>query len=98
MIILKKPHNTEKMTLLAEKAGDKQYAFRVDRDATKTQIKTAIESLYTVKVDSLRTMVVRGKKRSRFSKAGFIEGKSSNFKKAIVTLRDGQTIDFYKNI
>lgn len=97
MSTLRKPHNTEKMTLLAEKLEKKQYAFVVDRDANKTEIRSAIESLYEVKVASIRTMVVRGKKRTRYSKAGFIEGQSNTYKKALVTLKEG-TIDFYKNI
>lgn len=98
MSALRKPHNTEKMTLLAERPGLKQYAFRVERDATKPEIKTEIEKLYDVKVASIRTLVVRGKKRTRYSKTAYIEGASSSFKKAIVTLQEGQAIDFYKSI
>lgn len=98
MSVLKKPHNTEKMTLLVERAGNNQYAFIVDRNAEKPAIKSAIESLYDVKVVSLRTMNYAGKKRSRYTKAGIISGKSANFKKAVVTLSEGDEIDFYKNI
>jgi large subunit ribosomal protein L23 len=98
MSALRKPHNTEKMTLMADRPGNKQYAFRVDPDASKVDIRSEIERLYEVKVSSIRTMVVRGKKRSRQSKSGFIQGASSTFKKAIVTLSEGQAIDFYKNI
>jgi large subunit ribosomal protein L23 len=98
MSILKKPINTEKMTQLGELADHKQYAFVVDKSASKVQIRTAIEAMYSVSVDSLRTINVRGKKRSRFSKSGFIEGKSPNYRKAVVTLASGQSIDFYKNI
>jgi large subunit ribosomal protein L23 len=98
MSVLRKPHNTEKMTLIADKASDKQYAFVVERDATKPAIKSAIEELYEVKIQTIRTMIVRGKKRTRYSKQGFIEGASVTYKKAIVTLQEGQAIDFYKNI
>ena len=49
-------------------------------------------------MDSVSTMIVRGKRRSRYSKKGVIRGKSPNYKKAIVTLKDGQEIDFYKHI
>ena len=86
------------MTQLGELKDHKQYAFVVDKAASKVQIRSAIETMYTVNVDSLRTVNVRGKKRSRFSKSGFIEGKSPNYRKAVVTLASGQSIDFYKNI
>lgn len=98
MSILKRPHNTEKMAILGEKLGEKQYAFLVDTSATKPQIKTAIEDLYEVKVKTLRTMNYAGKKRSRYTRTGIIAGKSANYKKAIVTLVSGDEIDFYKNI
>ena len=98
MSVLKKPLVTEKMTLLGEKEGEKQYGFVVDIKATKPEIKKAIEEMYEVEVKSLRTMVYAGKKRSRYSRAGVIMGKSPNYKKAIITLPEGQEIDFYKNI
>lgn len=98
MSVLKKPLVTEKMTLLGEKEGQKQYGFVVDLGAKKPEIKTAIQEMYDVNVVSLRTMIVAGKKRSRYSKSGVIEGRSSNVKKAIVTLAEGEEIDFYKNI
>ena len=98
MSILKRPLVTEKMTDFAEKDGQKQYGFVVDINATKPEVRKAIEELYEVNVESIRTMVYQGKKRARYTKSGFIQGKSPNFKKAIVTLQDGQEIDFYKNI
>lgn len=98
MSALKKPYITEKMTILGEKDAKKQYAFEVNIDATKPQIKAEIEKMYDVDVISLRTMVVNGKKRSRFTRAGVIMGKSPNYKKAVVTLKGDQSIDFYKNI
>ena len=98
MSVLKKPIISEKMARINERPGNKQYAFRVDLDAEKPQIKREIEAMYEVSVKSLRTMIVMGKKRNRYTKAGFISGKSSNYKKAIITLAEGQEIDFYKNI
>ena len=98
MSVLKKPLVTEKMINLGEKDGEKQYGFVVDINANKLEIKKAIEEMYEVEVKSLRTMVYAGKKRSRYSRAGVITGKSPNFKKAIITLPEGQEIDFYKNI
>lgn len=98
MNVLKRPINTEKMNLLGELPDFKQYAFEVSMDATKGQIKRSVEELYDVKVKSIRTMVVSGKKRVRYTKAGYIQGKSPNYKKALVTLDSGDSIDFYKNI
>lgn len=98
MSVLKKPLVSEKMELLNSRMSHKQYAFKVDLAAKKPEIKEAVEAMYDVEVESLRTMVVRGKRRSRYTRAGFIVGKSSNYKKAIVTLAEGDEIDFYKNI
>lgn len=99
MSILKKPLVTEKMTAMAEgRAAANQYGFVVEKSATKPEIRAEVERLYDVKVASIRTMVYAGKKRSRITKGGYIFGKSPNFKKAIVTLAEGQEIDFYKNI
>lgn len=96
MEILKKPIITEKMTMLGEKRN--QYAFRVDKRANKYQIRQAIQELYGVEVDSVNTMRYAGKTKSRYTKAGFVEGRTDSFKKAVVTLKDGQVIDFYSNI
>ena len=96
MSILKKPLITEKMTIKGEKF--KQIGFIVDRRATKPEIKNAIEKMYSVEVNSINTMIYAGKTRSRFTKAGAVTGKDAAFKKAIITLKDGQTIDFYDNI
>lgn len=98
MSVLKKPLVSEKMELLNERFPQKQYAFKVDLKADKSEIRAAVAEMYDVTVDSVRTMVVRGKRRNRHTRSGFITGKSSNFKKAIVTLAEGQEIDFYKNI
>jgi len=96
MEILKKPIITEKMTMLGEKRN--QYAFRVDKRANKYQIRQAIQELYGVQVDSVNTMRYAGKTKSRYTKAGFVEGRTDSFKKAVVTLKEGEVIDFYSNI
>ena len=75
-----------------------RYGFVVDKNANKIQIKGAVEEAYGVTVDSVRTMVCIGKKRTRGTKSGFISGKTKTFKKAIVSLAEGDTIDFYSNI
>ncbi len=91
-----KPLITEKMTELSEKRG--QYGFVVNRKANKLEVKQAIEKMYGVTVDSVNTMIIPGKKRSRNTKTKFIVGRTSAVKKAIVTLAEGDTIDFYSNI
>ncbi|QGY42836.1 50S ribosomal protein L23 [Maribellus comscasis] len=96
MEILIKPLVTEKMTDQAERFN--RYGFVVDRRATKPQIKKAVENLYNVSVDSVNTMVYGGKMKSRYTKGGIITGKTASYKKAIVTLVEGDSIDFYSNI
>ncbi len=96
MEILVKPLVTEKMTDQAERFN--RYGFVVDRRATKPQIKKAVENLYNVSVDSVNTMVYGGKMKSRYTKGGIITGKTASYKKAIVTLVEGDSIDFYSNI
>jgi large subunit ribosomal protein L23 len=97
MSILKKPIVTEKMTALSEKKAP-QYGFVVSMDANKFQIKSEIQRLYNVEVTSVSTLIVYGKKRNRSTKSRYITGQTSNYKKAVVTLKEGQEIDFYKNI
>ncbi|MCX6240325.1 MAG: 50S ribosomal protein L23 [Bacteroidetes bacterium] len=96
MRIIIKPIITEKMTRQGETLN--RYGFFVDRKANKLQIRKAIKDLYGVEVESISTMVVFGKKKSRYTKSGVISGRSSSRKKAIVTLAKGETIDFYSNI
>lgn len=96
MEILKKPLLTEKVTKLTEKLN--RYAFKVDTRANKIQIKGAIETMYGVNVEAVNTMRYAGKLKSRNTKAGSVSGRPSKFKKAIITLKDGETIDFYSNI
>jgi large subunit ribosomal protein L23 len=96
MGVLIKPLITEKAAMLSETKG--QYGFATKADATKPQIKAEIESMYNVEVDKIRTLVVAGKKKSRFTKSGVVNGKTSRYKKAIVSLKGDQTIDFYESI
>ena len=96
MIIIKKPVITEKMTAISEKLN--KYAFIVDVRANKLQIKEAVEDLYGVKVASVNTMRYDGKVKSRYTKSGVITRKRDAFKKAVVTLAQGETIDFFSNI
>ena len=96
MSIIIKPIITEKMTAQAEKLN--RYGFIVDKRADKLQIRKEDEDLYGVKVDSVNTIRYAGKRKSRYTKAGFVEGRTNAYKKAIVTLKEGQAIDFYSNI
>ena len=96
MEIIKKPVITEKMTENGEKQN--RYGFVVDKRANKVQIKQAVKEIYGVEVASVNTMNYSGKTKSRNTKSGLITGKTNSFKKAIVTLADGETIDFYSNI
>jgi large subunit ribosomal protein L23 len=96
MDILIKPIVTEKMTAQGESL--KRFGFIVDRRANKIQIKKAVEEMYGVNVLAVNTMVYAGKKKSRFTRAGVINGRSNSLKKALITLSEGETIDFYSNI
>lgn len=96
MDILIKPLVTEKMTQQSERYN--RYGFVVNKKATKPQIKKAVEALYNVEVESVNTMVYGGKRKSRYTKSGVITGKTSSYKKAIVTLVEGDSIDFFSNI
>ena len=96
MGILIKPIVTEKMTIQGEKLP--RYAFEVDREANKIEIKAAVEEMYGVKVLDVNTVNYHGKKKSRFTKAGLLSGRANHFKKAYVTLAGEDKIDFYSNI
>lgn len=96
MAIIVKPIVTEKMTGLGEKLN--RYGFRVDKNANKIQIKEAVEALYNVTVVDVNTMIVAPKLKNRYTRSGVIKGKTSAYKKAIVTLKEGEQIDFYSNI
>jgi large subunit ribosomal protein L23 len=96
MNILIKPIVTEKMTSQGDKFN--RYGFLVAKNANKLQIKKAVEELYGVTVDSVNTMRYGGKVKSRHTKSGLLVGKTATTKKAVVTLAEGDKIDFYSNI
>ena len=94
--IVIKPIITEKMTATTEDMN--RYGFIVKNDANKIQIKEAVEKLYGVNVEKVWTMRYAGKTKSRFTKTGLISGKSGAYKKAMISIADGETIDLYSNI
>jgi len=96
MNILLKPIVTEKMTSQGDKFN--RYGFIVAKNANKIEIKKAVEELYGVTVESVNTMRYGGKVKTRYTKSGVMTGKSAATKKAIVTLAEGNAIDFYSNI
>ena len=96
MNILLKPIVTEKMTSQGDKFN--RYGFIVARNANKIEIKKAVEDLYGVTVESVNTMRYGGKVKTRYTKSGVMTGKSAARKKAVITLAEGNTIDFYSNI
>ena len=84
------------MTIQGEKLN--RYGFVVDRQANKLEIKKAVEDMYGVTVTDVNTVNYHGKRKSRFTKAGILTGRTNHFKKAIVTLAGEDKIDFYANI
>jgi len=96
MDIILKPIVTEKMTTQSENFN--RFGFVVSKKANKIQIKKAIEEMYGVTVESVNTMRYGGKRKSRYTRTGIVTGKTGSLKKAIVTLVEGDTIDFYSNI
>lgn len=94
--VLIKPILTEKANAQQEKL--RRYAFKVARKANKLEIKKAIESFYGVTVTGVNTAVAPGKNKSRFTKAGVISGRKPAYKKAFVTVAEGETIDLYSSI
>jgi large subunit ribosomal protein L23 len=95
MSILRRPLVTEKVSALNEKG---KYGFIVDISANKVEIKQAVEKMYGVNVERVNTMSVMGKQKVRYTKAGVLAGRKPNYKKAIVTLAQGEMIDFYNNV
>lgn len=91
--VLLKPLVTEKSNLVTEKQG--KYVFLVDKTSTKPEIKSAVESYFNVKVDSVNTSITPGKLKSKMTKKGMVEGRKSASKKAYITLEEGNTIDIY---
>ena len=96
MGILIKPIVTEKLTVQGEKLN--RYGFIVDREANKLQIKAAVEQMYNVTVADVNTVNYHGKRKSRYTKAGMLTGRTNHYKKAYVTVVGEDKIDFYANI
>ncbi len=96
MSIIIKPIITEKITKEGELFN--RFGFVVDRNANKIQIKNAVESAYGVNVVAVRTMNYRADRSVKYTKSGLISGKTAAYKKAVVEVQEGETIDFYNNI
>ena len=114
MAFIVKPLVTEKMTAITEKSSveksykvkgetrtkkaEAKYSFIVRPEANKIEIKNEVESLYNVTVINVNTVRYAGKRQSRYTRAGLVKGQKNAYKKAIVTLKEGDSIDFYSNI
>ena len=96
MSILIKPIITEKATALSEDIN--VYAFEVARSANKVEIKRAVEDFYGVNVETVRTAIVPAKFQTKYTKAGLVRGRKSAYKKALVKVVSGESIDLYGNI
>jgi large subunit ribosomal protein L23 len=94
--VLVKPILTEKANGQQEKL--RRYAFKVSKKANKLEIKKAVEQFYGVTVTDVNTAVAPGKNKTRYTKAGFIQGAKPSYKKAFVTVAEGEAIDLYANI
>ncbi len=95
MSVLIKPLITEKASALNEKG---KYGFIVEQAANKVEIKKEVEKMYGVTVESVNTMIYQGRSKSRYTKSRIISGRTPSFKKAVVTVADGDVIDFYSGI
>ena len=96
MSVIIKPIITEKITKDGEVFN--RFGFIVDKKANKIQIKNAIEAAYGVNVVNVNTMIYRADRTVKYTKSGLISGKTNAYKKAIVQVQEGETIDFYTNI
>ncbi len=88
--MIHKPHITEKVLLLKEESN--QIVFKVGKDTNKVELKSAIESIFKVTVEKIATINVKGKKKRQ----GRWEGKRADWKKAIVTLKEGDTVEYFE--
>ena len=95
MEIIRRPVLTEKINTLKDK---RQYAFEVDPSANKIQIGREIEKRFNVTITSIRVQTVRGKKKSQLTKRGRFEGRTRSWKKVLVTLKEGQSIEYAENV
>ena len=93
--ILKRPIVTEKITALQER---RQYSFEVTLEANKIEIAKAVEKKFKVTVLSVRTLTVKGKRKTQLTRRGRFEGRTNTWKKALVTLKEGDKIDYFENV
>jgi large subunit ribosomal protein L23 len=93
--IIRRPILTEKITDLKDK---RQYAFEVDPDANKVDVARAVQKKFNVTVTSVRTQNVKGKKKTQLTRGGRFPGRTRGWKKVIVTLKEGDTIDLVENV
>lgn len=91
--ILIKPVVSEKAEILSDKQT--QYTFIVAKSANKVEVRKAIEARYGVTVESVNTLTMPSKAKNRTTKSGLVRGRVPSFKKAVVTLSDGETLDLY---
>ena len=94
--ILVRPIITEKAERLTESLN--QYSFVVDRRANKIEIRKAVEGMYGVNVEAVNTAVMPAKTKNRTTRSGILRGRVAPYKKAVVTLAEGEEIDFYGDI
>ena len=94
--ILIRPIVSEKADMLTEKHG--KYSFVVNKKANKVEIKNAVEEQYQVTVDSVNTVIMPSKTKVRTTRAGMVRGRKSTYKKAIVTLADGEEMNLYGEV
>ena len=94
--ILVKPIISEKAEMLSDSSN--QYSFIVNQKANKVEVRKAVEEMYSVNVASVNTMIMPAKAKNRNTRSGLIKGRVSSYKKAIVTLVEGEEIDFYGDI
>lgn len=95
MSVLKKPLVTEKASAQNERG---KYGFLVEKKANKIQIRQEVEKIYGVKVVEVNTMNFRGKQKYRYTKTRVVSGKKPDYKKAIITVAEGEVIDFYGSV
>jgi len=94
-MIIARPILTEKITALQDR---RQYAFEVAEKANKIEIAQAIEKRFKVTVLNVRTMIVKGKKKTQLTRGGRFQGRTRLWKKALVTLKEGDKIDYLENV
>ncbi len=94
--ILIRPIISEKAEMLSDSLN--QYSFIVNQKANKVEVKKAIDEMYNVNVASVNTMIMPAKAKNRNTRSGLIKGRVSSYKKAVVTLAEGEEIDFYGDI